>query len=54
MFSKVIPAYYASASLEEAWTTLVNVMNIESRGVIFLCAEPEMQAKNGDHRGTRL
>ncbi len=40
MFSEVIPAYYASASLEEAWSTLVNVMNIECRGEVFLCAEP--------------
>ncbi len=31
-----IPAYYESQSLEEAWTALVNSMDVEGRGKLFL------------------
>ncbi|PBK95783.1 hypothetical protein ARMGADRAFT_1010704 [Armillaria gallica] len=33
--SKTIPAYYESQSLEEAWTALVNSMDMGLRGVLF-------------------
>ncbi|KAK0473118.1 hypothetical protein IW261DRAFT_720485 [Armillaria novae-zelandiae] len=39
--SKWIPAYSESASLEHAWTALVDSMRGETRGeLFFLCAEP--------------
>ncbi|KAK0184614.1 hypothetical protein F5146DRAFT_1074297 [Armillaria mellea] len=41
MGSKVIPAYYESESLNEAWTALVTLMDGDSRGqLFFLCPEP--------------
>ncbi len=40
MVSDTIPAYYESESLEHAWTALVNVMNTNCRGSLFLYAEP--------------
>ncbi|KAK0457933.1 uncharacterized protein EV420DRAFT_1683089 [Desarmillaria tabescens] len=36
MDSDWIPAYYESQSLEEAWTALVNSMDMEGRGKLFL------------------
>ncbi len=55
MNCRMIPAYYESESLEDAWTALANAMNTGCRGLLFfLCAEPEMQAKNGDHHGSSL
>ncbi|KAK0449779.1 uncharacterized protein EV420DRAFT_1646775 [Desarmillaria tabescens] len=36
MGSKMIPAYYESESLEDAWTALVNSMNAERRGPLYL------------------
>ncbi|PBL00167.1 hypothetical protein ARMGADRAFT_982120 [Armillaria gallica] len=39
--SESIPAYYESASLEEAWTALVNSMGYSCRTeLFFLCPEP--------------
>ncbi|KAK0500732.1 hypothetical protein EDD18DRAFT_778005 [Armillaria luteobubalina] len=41
MESQWIPAYYESASLEDAWTALVHSMNAWRRAELFiLCAEP--------------
>ncbi|KAK0224571.1 hypothetical protein EDD85DRAFT_1027700 [Armillaria nabsnona] len=41
MGSDMIPAYYKSESLEQAWTALVNVMDTECRTpLFFLCPEP--------------
>ncbi|KAK0433536.1 hypothetical protein EV421DRAFT_1910037 [Armillaria borealis] len=41
MESATIPAYYESASLEEAWTALVNSMDAYCRAqLFFLCPEP--------------
>ncbi|SJL13381.1 uncharacterized protein ARMOST_16823 [Armillaria ostoyae] len=41
MESATIPAYYESASLEEAWTALVNSLGAYCRAVLFfLCPEP--------------
>ncbi|PBL00181.1 hypothetical protein ARMGADRAFT_1072558 [Armillaria gallica] len=40
MGTNVIPAYYESESLEEAWTALVNEMDAQHRRVLLLCAEP--------------
>ncbi len=41
MNCETIPAYYESASLEQAWTALVNSMHKWRRGeLFFLCAEP--------------
>ncbi|KAK0433533.1 hypothetical protein EV421DRAFT_1427413 [Armillaria borealis] len=41
MGSQQIPAYHESASLEEAWTALVNSMNVYCRAqLFFLCPEP--------------
>ncbi|KAK0504332.1 hypothetical protein EDD18DRAFT_1345221 [Armillaria luteobubalina] len=41
MWSKSIPAYNESESLEEAWAALVNTMDDDYRGeLFFLCPEP--------------
>ncbi|KAK0500737.1 hypothetical protein EDD18DRAFT_778097 [Armillaria luteobubalina] len=41
MESQWIPAYYESASLEDAWTTLVHSMDLEVRAELFIvCPEP--------------
>ncbi|PBK76407.1 hypothetical protein ARMSODRAFT_925693 [Armillaria solidipes] len=41
MESVTIPAYYESQSLEEAWTALVNSMEVDCRAeLFFLCPEP--------------
>ncbi|KAK0184598.1 hypothetical protein F5146DRAFT_1074235, partial [Armillaria mellea] len=41
MVCKTIPAYYESTILEDAWTTLVNLMDEEYRAqLLFLCPEP--------------
>ncbi|KAK0459937.1 hypothetical protein IW261DRAFT_1536212, partial [Armillaria novae-zelandiae] len=40
MDSDWIPAYYETQSLEEAWTALVNSMDVEGRGKLFL-SSPE-------------
>ncbi|KAK0458742.1 uncharacterized protein EV420DRAFT_1333889 [Desarmillaria tabescens] len=38
--SEMIPAYYESESLEDAWTALVNSMRAEIRGLLFMYPEP--------------
>ncbi|PBL02406.1 hypothetical protein ARMGADRAFT_1158949 [Armillaria gallica] len=37
LFSNLIPAYYESQSLEDAWTALLNSMDPNDRGVLFFC-----------------
>ncbi|KAK0184617.1 hypothetical protein F5146DRAFT_1074307 [Armillaria mellea] len=41
MVCETIPAYYESATLEDAWTALVDSMELECKEqLFFLCAEP--------------
>ncbi len=41
LLTTVIPAYYESESLEEAWTALLNSMDARHRGALFVwCPEP--------------